>query len=227
MMLLQPQGRLTAHPTLSALGRRYLPNAFDVLAFCLIGGDDYHPDCFGGHPQPAGELMHRRRHEFDLLLAECLLEKSSKPVLGVCGGHQLISLARGGALVQDLASEWQSTHKQASTLQHSGTERKGTPQAGTVYRHIVNVAPDSLLARLVGGKKVLTNSFHHQGVRPDRIGTGLVASAWAPDGVIEAIEGTDPGRFILGVQWHPERLAGEAPHKALFDALVKAAKSQG
>lgn len=192
-------------------------------AFCLIGGPDYDPAHYGGHPQRPDEVMHARRHQFDIWLAEYWIERTQKPVLGVCGGHQLINIARGGALVQDIHSEWKPTEKQASTLLHSGDERKGTAQEGNVYRHEVKLLPESRIARIVGANKVLTNSYHHQAVKPDRVGKGLVVTGWAPDGVIEAIEGTDKSRFLLGVQWHPERQADEAPHKAIFSALIEAA----
>jgi putative glutamine amidotransferase len=192
--------------------------------FCLIGGPDYLPEHYGGHDQPPDQLMHARRHHFDLRLAELLLKKKEPaPVLGICGGHQLINICLGGGLVQDLRSEWSPPEKHASTLLHAGDERKGTPQEGNVYRHEVRLAPESKLASIIGAKKVLTNSFHHQALKPDRVADGLAVVAWAPDGVIEAIETRDPNRFLLGTQWHPERQQDEQPHKAIFEALVKAA----
>lgn len=191
--------------------------------FCLIGGPDYDPAHYGGHAQPAGELMHARRHQFDLWLAEALLDRTEKPVLGVCGGHQLISIARGGALVQDLRSEWKPDDRKSTTLEHSNDERKGTPQEGSVYRHEVTLAPGSRIEKIVGSKKVLTNSYHHQAVRPERMGQGLIATAWSPDGVVEALEMKGAERLVLGVQWHPERQTDEAPHRAIFEALVAAA----
>ena len=190
--------------------------------FCLIGGRDYLPSHYGGHDQPENDLMHKRRHDFDLWLAEELIERTRKPVLGVCGGHQLINIACGGALVQDLSSEWKPDEKHASTLEHSDSERKGSPQEGNVYRHVVRLAPGSRLEKIIGAPKVLTNSYHHQAVQPDRIGRGLRATAWAPDGVIEAVE-LDGERLVLGVQWHPERQTDEPAHRAIFEALAKAA----
>ena len=190
--------------------------------FCLIGGPDYLPEVYGGHEQPADDLMHERRHRFDLRLARLLLERfDDLPVLGICGGHQLLSIVSGGALVQDLRAEWKPAGGKACTLKHSDGERADTAEAGNVYRHEVRLKPDSRIAHILGAEKVLTNSYHHQAVQPERIGAGLTATGWAPDGVIEAIEG--PGeRFILGVQWHPERLTDEAQHRALFEALREA-----
>lgn len=192
--------------------------------FCLIGGRDYLPSHYGGHEQPADDLMHARRHQFDLWLAEALLERTSKPVLGVCGGHQLISIARGGALVQDLRREWKPDEKKATTLEHSDSERKGSAQEGSAYRHEVRCAPGSRIEKIVGNKKVMTNSYHHQAVLPDRIGAGLMATAWAPDGVIEALEMAGSERWVLGVQWHPERQTDESAHRAIFEALAAEAR---
>jgi putative glutamine amidotransferase len=200
-----------------------LERVLDTLdGFCLIGGPDYLPDEYGGHPQPANDLMAERRHRFDLQLARVLMARAGMPVLGICGGHQLMSIAAGGALVQDLCSEWQPPAGKACTLKHSDGEREGTAEAGNVYRHEVRLQPGSRIARIVGAERILANSYHHQAVRPERIGRGLTATGWAPDGVIEALEGAGE-RFFLGVQWHPERLADDPIHHALFTALRDAA----
>ena len=191
--------------------------------FCFIGGPDYDPAHYGGHPQPPGEIMDPRRHTFDLWLAELLLQRTEKPLLGICGGHQLLNIALGGALIQDLKTEWQPEPAKASTLLHASDQRAGTPQEGENYRHELKLTPGSLISKIVGADKVLSNSYHHQAVLPGRIGPGLLATAWAPDGVIEALELKQPGRFLLGVQWHPERQADEPAHRAIFEALVNAA----
>ncbi|MCX5856199.1 MAG: gamma-glutamyl-gamma-aminobutyrate hydrolase family protein, partial [Deltaproteobacteria bacterium] len=90
--------------------------------FVFIGGDDYRPDHYGGHPQPDEELMPERRDRFDLALAKWILEETSLPVLGVCGGHQLISIAQGGVLIQDIRTEWKTPGNE-QPLAHSGRER--------------------------------------------------------------------------------------------------------
>jgi putative glutamine amidotransferase len=193
--------------------------------FLFIGGPDYRPEQYGGHKQPESDLMHARRHQFDIWLAEIVMKQSSLPTLGICGGHQLMNLAYGGALIQDLASEWKAADTQASTLQHSDSERCDTPQAGNVYRHEVKIEAGSLLSKIIGSNKVLTNSYHHQAAAPDRLGTGLKPTAWSPDGVIEALELQNPeDRFFLGVQWHPERQTDEPEHRRIFEALVEASK---
>jgi putative glutamine amidotransferase len=193
----------------------------------FIGGDDYRPEHYGGRPQPADELMPERRDRFDLALAKWILEETSLPVLGVCGGHQLISIALGGALIQDIYSEWQAPFG-VQTLQHSGRERKGRQKGN--FRHPVRREEGSLVELVTQDGELQTNSFHHQAVHPAKIGRNLCATAWSFDGVIEAIEPAadspwaQSGRFVLGVQWHPERMQDEAPHRNIFRALVEAAQ---
>ena len=192
--------------------------------FCLIGGPDYDPAHFGGHPQAPKELMHPRRHTFDLWLMAWLLKKRL-PTLGICGGHQLLSIALGGALVQDLKKEWvnhgQNAHA-TKVLLHAGDYRKAAQK--DAFRHEVKLAPGSLIARIIGGKKVSANSYHHQAVQPDRVGEGLIATAWTEDGVIEVLEPARKKHFLLGVQWHPERQSGEPRQLAIFQALVEESK---
>lgn len=207
--------------------RSMLYDAIEGLdGILFIGGPDYRPDQYGGHEQPESDLMHARRHQFDAWLAELVLAHTKLPALGICGGHQLFNIAYGGALVQDLASEWKPDEKQASTLLHSDSERVGTDQAGNVYRHEVKLTPGSRIAKIMGATKVLTNSYHHQAAMPQRLGSGLKATGWTPDGVIEVLEpAVDTERFILGVQWHPERQTEEAQHRAIFEALIEASNA--
>lgn len=188
-----------------------LDEALDAVAgVVLIGGPDYHPDAYGGHPQPPGELMYRRRHEADLLLARSILHRRL-PVLGICGGHQLLVIASGGALVQDIPSAWPG----AITHSVAGDDD---------CRHRIAVASGSRLHALVGSDDLEVNSFHHQAAQPDRCG-GLRISARAPDGMVEAVE--DPEHpFLVGVQWHPERLAETPASQALFTGLVASAHAR-
>ncbi|MBA3683971.1 MAG: gamma-glutamyl-gamma-aminobutyrate hydrolase family protein [Planctomycetes bacterium] len=191
-----------------------------VDGFCFIGGPDYDPAEYGGHPQPAEELLDPRRHRADLLLARHVLSADRCPVLGICGGHQLINIALGGALVQDLPSEW----RRSAPLPHALGQRPPASPTEDQYRHEVRIAPRSRLARILGAERIAANSFHHQALDPERLGRGLVASAWSDDGVIEAAE--LPGeRLVVGIQWHPERQSGEPAGDPLFAALVEAARS--
>ena len=242
-----------------------------LKGFLFIGGADYRPEHYGGHPQAAAELVHPRRDRFDVALARFILEETDLPVLGICGGCQLLTIARGGALVQDIGTEW-TAPAGGLPLPHSRQDRekqgpiaeagqmRGGRQSVKVgitagkkpaavwdnereaktdktkeapfFRHPVRFASRSLAARATGtppGAVLATNSFHHQAIHPDRVGKHLIASAWSADGIIEAIEPAPgspwaaSGRFVLGVQWHPERMQDEAPHRQPFLALVKAA----
>jgi putative glutamine amidotransferase len=179
-----------------------------VQGVLLIGGPDYHPDAYGGRTQPAEDLMVRRRHDADLLLARACLRRCL-PVFGICGGLQLLVIARGGALVQDIPSDC------PQAIIHS------VPGDDPCW-HDIAISPDSRLHELVGVNSLNVNSFHHQAARPERTG-GLSVSARAADGVIEAVE--DPEHpFCIGVQWHPERMAGSAASRALFGGLIAAAR---
>jgi putative glutamine amidotransferase len=211
----------------TSMYKQVLPLLDGVL---FIGGDDYRPDHYGGHQQPINELMPERRDRFDLKLAKWILEKTALPVLGVCGGHQLISIALGGALIQDIYSEWQAPSG-VQTLTHSRRERTGR-QKGS-FRHHVRRERGSIVERVTQVRQdgeLQTNSFHHQAVHPGKVGRNLRATAWSSDGIIEAIEPaadspwSQSGRFVLGVQWHPERMQDDAPHRNIFRALVEAAQ---
>ena len=130
------------------------------------------------------------------------------PVLGVCGGMQLINVERGGALWQDLSAQ------APSPLQHQQATAKDQPA------HEVEVVSGTLLARVVSTTTLPVNSTHHQACK--RLGAGLIVSARAGDGLVEGIE--DPSRpFLVGVQWHPESMR-EAPQRAIYRALVEAAR---
>jgi gamma-glutamyl-gamma-aminobutyrate hydrolase PuuD len=177
----------------------------------LVGGSDYHPDAFGGDSQPAGELMARSRHDYDLALARHLLaDRERRPLLGICGGMQLLAIAAGGSLVQDIPSRW------PQPLPHA---RAAADAAEPV--HALRIAPGSRLLPLMGPAPVV-NSFHHQAVRPDRPGSCWRTTAWSADGVVEACEGLDD-RWLVGVQWHPERMADADGQRALFATLITAA----
>ena len=164
------------------------------------GGADIDPSVYGqeAHPATTGTRPDRDRGELALLRAA--LERDV-PVLAVCRGFQLLNVARGGDLQQHLPDV-------------VGDEKhKHTP--GAFADHDVEIAAGSRLAALVGGRAPV-KSHHHQGV--GRVGAGLVETAWAEDGTLEAVE--DPSRrFALGVLWHPE----EGEDAALFRALVEAA----
>jgi putative glutamine amidotransferase len=179
-------------------------------ALILSGGGDLDPAGYGAaaHPETTRVQPGRDRAELDLL-ATALAARV--PVLGICRGLQIINTARGGTLEQHLPDS-----AGPGACQHSAAP-------GTFGTHPVRVAPGSRLARLLGpaaeGEQWLdVPTAHHQAI--GRLGDGLVASAWAADGTIEAVESADRDEPLIAVQWHPEQ--GTDPR--LFRALIKAAR---
>ena len=171
----------------------------------LTGGGDIDPGRYGAqlHPRTGRVSAPRDAAELELLGAAMA---AGLPALGVCRGMQLVNVARGGTLCQHLPND--AGH---------------TPVPGTYGSHPVRVAPGTRLAGILGanGDGVDVPTAHHQAV--DRVGEGLVATAWAEDGVIEAVEPSAAGDpFLLAVQWHPE--AGTDPR--VIEALVAAASAR-
>jgi putative glutamine amidotransferase len=168
----------------------------------LSGGSDLDPELYGDDPHPETFGVDRLRDDAELALLSAALEREL-PVLGICRGIQVLNVGCGGTLHQHLPE----------VVGHEG--HKKTP-AGDFLVHEVEIEPETRLSALLGDQSRVM-SHHHQGLRV--LGEGLVASAHAEDGAIEAIE--LPGsRFALGVLWHPE--VGADP--ALFDALVEEAR---
>jgi len=208
-----------------------IPQAASLLdGILFIGGADYRPHHYGGHAQPEKELMPARRDLFDVNLARWILQETSLPVLAICGGHQLIAIVQGGELIQDIRTEW-TVPEGSPSIPHAKSERPDANPAD--FRHVVRMKPRSLISGALGspaGDCLETNSYHHQSVHPGKPGRSLFVSAWTNDGVVEAIEPRADcpwgrsGRFVLGVQWHPERMQHEEPHRRLFSALVAAAE---
>lgn len=175
------------------------------------GGVDIDPACYR---TPRSEHLGRldpARDTAELVIARWAL-KDGKPFLGLCRGLQVLNVASGGSLWQDLLDE------RPESLKHDYF-----PNAGWARDHLahhVEITGDSRLADAVGHGAVPVNSMHHQGIR--EMGYGLRATAWAPDGLIEAAEAEDG--FAVGVQWHPEMfLEGDPSVGRLFDAFVDAA----
>lgn len=181
-----------------------LLEAFDGIV--IVGGEDVDPRLYGEEPLPTHEPLPPWRERFDLALARALLD-SDIPVLGICYGCQLLAVTCGGALWQDIPSQV------PASLPHAG-------HYPNLPHHSVEIAEGTRLRELLGVASVRVNSSHHQA--PKRLGASLRAAAVAPDGVVEAFEGTSE-RFLLGVQWHPELGDDEASRK-LFAALVDAAR---
>ncbi|KAF0115512.1 MAG: putative glutamine amidotransferase [Rhodospirillaceae bacterium] len=192
-----------------------LPHLPDLVAaylerldgLVLTGGAfDIDPALFGATVRHATVTLKEDRTRFELALLMGALARDM-PVLGICGGQQLLNVALGGTLVQHIPDEV------AGCLAHE------QPNPRTEAGHEVMVTPESLLYRVVAERTLAVNSAHHQAVRT--VGPGVVVSARAADGVIEAIE-APARRFCLGVQWHPEYEITRADSR-LFAALVRAA----
>lgn len=189
-----------------ALAEEYLETIDGLI---LTGGADIHPSFYGQIVlERCGEIDEERdRFEVELIHAA---RGRDLPFLGICRGLQVLNVALGGTLYQDLS------YRAGTDPAHlSPRERRGEPAHG------VAIAPGSRLADILGPRDMPVTSTHHQIIRD--LAPDLAASAVAPDGVIEAVEG--PGRFLLAVQWHPERMARRQPDQlALFRALVEQAK---
>lgn len=171
----------------------------------LAGGDDISPDAYGDAPRACGDLLDPRRQRNDLRLAAFSRERSL-PLLGICLGSQVMNVAAGGTLFQDIPSECKDP-----------LEHRGSP--GKRRRHVVEIEPESTLSSILRTNSVEVNSGHHQSVREP--GAGLRVVARSLDGVVEAVE--DPRHpFYVGVQWHPEEMLGEDSADRLFSALIEA-----
>ena len=169
----------------------------------LTGGVDIDPAIYGETPHEKVRHWDAVRDGYELRTLRSALERDL-PVLGICRGHQLLNVAFGGALLQHIEGD---PHR----AQRSGESRW----------HGVRLAPASRLAAIYGAAQLRVNSRHHQGVTPDGLASGLTVAATADDGMIEGLEAADR-RFVVSVQWHPEREElgdGSAP---LFRAFVQA-----
>ena len=171
----------------------------------FTGGGDVDPARYAGTASPEVGGLDPERDAYELALARAAVDRGL-PVFGICRGAQVLNVALGGTLVQHLP--------EVTALEHRAKDK----WAEAV--HAVRLLAASRLASVVGKDTMGVNSLHHQAV--EVAGAGLVASAWAEDGTIEAIEGAGTLRLI-GVQWHPELLVAEASHSALFDWLVEEA----
>ena len=170
---------------------------------------DIDPASFGEQPHSKLGTMLRERDVLDFSLLE-YGEESRLPVLGICFGAQSLNVFRGGKLIQDIPS-----------LVPAPAFHDDHGEPAQPARHAVRLSRDSVLAGLAGAEVIEVNSFHHQAV--SQPGRNLQVAATAPDGVIEAIEDST-GRFLIGVQWHPERGFQEnAFSKALFTAFIREA----
>lgn len=180
---------------------------------CLSGGVDVDPHEYGEAPHPRLGYVDGLRDATELTLTRWAL-RDDLPILGICRGIQLLNVAAGGSLYQDIAAQVDSAQQHDYQLADSPWERT---------THVVQLKEGSEIAAIVGSTEVRTNSFHHQAIKQP--GEDLRIVAWASDGVVEAIE--DPSRrFVVGVQWHPEGMYhSDQAARRLFAAFVESASS--
>jgi putative glutamine amidotransferase len=185
----------------------------EIQGLLLTGGGDIDPVLYGESRHPSVEDAEPGRDEFEIDLARRAMQ-ADVPLLAICRGLQVLNVAAGGTLVQDIPSTVRSD------VIHSITQPKDA------IAHTVAIAEGSKLAQALGpqghaGSTCRVNSRHHQSV--GRMGQGLVATATAPDGVIEAVEKPDAS-FCVGVQWHPENFWRTSEFGPLFQSFAAAAR---
>jgi putative glutamine amidotransferase len=192
----------------AAIVRKYLQRVHGIL---LPGSPtDIDPKRYGAAPHEKLGKLYPERDSTDFAILDFVEQQKNIPLLGICFGIQSLNVYRGGSLVQDIPAVI------GEPLIHDEDDPR--PAA----RHMVRVAEDSLIGRLVGDSEMEVNSYHHQAVASP--GRNLRPVAFANDGVIEAVEDTT-GRFVLGVQWHPERgWKDDVFSKALFGRFIEEAR---
>jgi putative glutamine amidotransferase len=177
----------------------------------IAGGVDVDPDSYGEERHELCGNTDLARDRVELQFTRWALA-DGKPMLGVCRGMQILNTATGGTLFQDCAALY------PDSLKHDYFPTAGF--ARDYLAHDIRIEPGTRLHGVFGSERAPVNSMHHQGIR--ELGDGLVASAWAPDGLIEAVEHEEHG-FAIGVQWHPEMLIErDAATRRLFEAFIEA-----
>ena len=176
----------------------------------LPGSDsDVDPLRYGHQPHAKLGSVYPLKDETDLLVLN-QIEERALPLFAICFGMQVLNVSRGGTLIQDIESQ------HANAIKHE----QGKPRDR--HSHRVRLLGESLLAQLANNESAPVNSHHHQAI--ESVGRELVATAWSPDGLVEAVEDPRGDRFVLGVQWHPE-LGWERDEfaRALFEHFVSEA----
>ncbi len=192
----------------AALGQLLLA----VDGILLTGGGDIDPSRYGEPPHESLVYVSEERDTLEIAVVHAALERNL-PVLALCRGMQVLNVALGGSLIQDIPSQF------TTDINHSQSEPREE------VTHEVAVQPGSRLRGLLGSDSIQVNSFHHQALKT--LGAGLEAVAWAPDGIIEGIELPGDG-FVVGVAWHPEDLVNSRNEaRALFEGLVEATAARG
>ena len=179
-----------------------------VAGLVLTGGEDVDPSRYGEERHEKVRSVNAARDATEAALVEAARSRG-KPVLAICRGIQILNVALGGTLVQDISSQCETN------IAH---DEEGPRDSRS---HEVSIEPGSLIARAVGAEHMTVNSFHHQSVK--RLGEGMRVTARSPDGVIEGIESADKEWWVMGVQWHPEEMTESAEpwDRGLFRAFAR------
>ena len=182
----------------------------DAAGLVLSGGADVAPARYGAEPHPNTGAPYPDRDATEIALLEAA-RRRGLPVLAICRGVQLLNVALGGTLIQDIEAE------RPEALPHASDG----PRDARI--HDVLVAPGRL-GDALGTRSIRVNSFHHQAL--DRVAEGLKVTAVAPDGIVEGVETPDESWWVVGVQWHPEELVGAAEpwDRRLFAAFAAACR---
>ena len=186
----------------------YIDSVVEALDGILLPGSDSDVDPlrYGQQPHPNLGAIHPIKDETDLLLIEAA-ERKRLPVLAICFGMQVLNVARGGTLIQDISSQVPEAIK----------HEQGVPRDRPSHR--VSLKEKTKLSSICGVEAVVVNSHHHQAI--ETLGANLIATAWSTDGIIEALEDPRQDRFLVAVQWHPELgWERDAISQRLFAALV-------
>lgn len=193
------------------MGSSLAARALDAVdGLILTGGEDIEPSWYGARPSPQLSPPSPERDLFELALF-AVARQRELPILGICRGIQLINVAMGGTLFQDLPSE------------RPGAVEHQPDVARNARSHRVRIQPASRAATALGAASISVNSSHHQAIK--ELAPGLLATGWTEDELIEAAETPAGTPWLLAVQWHPEEMHADvaAPDRGLFAALVREA----
>jgi putative glutamine amidotransferase len=186
----------------------YVNSVVEGLDGILLPGSDSDVDPlrYGAQPHPRLGAVHPLKDETDLLLIDAA-ERKQIPIFAICFGMQVLNVSRGGTLIQDIESN----------LPEAIKHEQGAPRDRASHR--ISLAEKTRLSEVAQVQAAAVNSHHHQAI--ETLGANLVATAWATDGIIEAVEDPRPDRFVVAVQWHPELgWERDALSQRLFEAFV-------
>jgi len=178
--------------------------------FVFTGGNDVNPLFYGEFPKSKIGIITPNRDLQEIALVKYILDETEKPLFGICRGAQVLNVALGGTLCQDLVENQMNNHSIVKV-------------PGIYISHEIIIEENSKLYNVIQNNKSFVNSFHHQAI--EKLGVGLVVTARASDGIIEAIEYPERDAYTLGVQWHPECLVDKyQEHLNVFKSFINSIK---